>query len=567
MEKKKKILIVTAFPTHGAGSGALITTQAKSYVEDGHEVVIITGNNRTDFDKLDGVRYHVVPFTAETEHPEKIDGQCDFNYLMFTTHTESTANFWNASLEQIEEYMQVFESAIKEEIEGFNPDIVHAQHNWITSSILSKFEKPVALTIHGTDLMGYQKSIEELKKVNERIKRTKQKAVKSDDLDTVKNMEELEQIYNRYSSKKQILTDIKKAMSNGKIRISREQLEELVQLYDEKTKYELYMKYAERSAKNSNRIIVISEDQENEFTKLFPNNQKKVRLLENGYDAQTFYMDSNVKKNEVIPSDKTDYDNLVLFVGKFADFKGIDALLNAAKIYESEMKKVDRKVETLIVGSGALDEKLREQASQLGLENTYFLGRKNHQEICKLQNLADVSVIPSRNEPFGLVVIEGTACGHPVIATNAGGIPGILNTKGEDISNKLETYETPLGILVPPLPDRSDSLSDEQRDELDKFMTKYVMAEDNEKDELINQISESLNLPKDDIINYINSYMQTVRGISDSVKGIALGEIKFDNEGIAGYTEEHYSQDVIRDKILGIFDEAIQDYKKKEQAR
>ena len=134
MKEKKKILIVTAFPTHGAGSGALITTQSKSYVEDGHEVVIITGNNRTDFDKLDGVRYHVVPFTAETENPEKIEGQCDFNYLMFTTHTESTANFWNANLEQIEEYMQVFESAIGEEIGKFNPDIVHAQHNWITSS-------------------------------------------------------------------------------------------------------------------------------------------------------------------------------------------------------------------------------------------------------------------------------------------------------------------------------------------------------------------------------------------------------------------------------------------------
>lgn len=40
-EDKKKILIVTAFPTHGAGSGALITTQAKSYVENGDEVVII----------------------------------------------------------------------------------------------------------------------------------------------------------------------------------------------------------------------------------------------------------------------------------------------------------------------------------------------------------------------------------------------------------------------------------------------------------------------------------------------------------------------------------------------
>ena len=120
---KKKILIVTAFPTHGAGSGALITTQAKSYVENGDEVVIITGNNRTDFDKLEGVKYHIVPFTAESENAEKIEGQCPFNYLMFTTHTESTANFWNVGLEEIEKYNKMFEEAIKEEVEKAVADL------------------------------------------------------------------------------------------------------------------------------------------------------------------------------------------------------------------------------------------------------------------------------------------------------------------------------------------------------------------------------------------------------------------------------------------------------------
>lgn len=560
MKEKKKILIVTAFPTHGAGSGALITTQSKSYVEDGHEVVIITGNNRTDFDKLDGVRYHVVPFTAETENPEKIEGQCDFNYLMFTTHTESTANFWNANLEQIEEYMQVFESAIGEEIGKFNPDIVHAQHNWITSSILSKFNKPVVLTIHGTDLMGYEKSIEELQKVNQRIEEVKQKALDGKDTQTIQNMEELEHVYKKYSSKKQILRDIKKLMDNGKIQTTREQLEELVRLYDEKTKYELYIKYAEKSAKTANRIIVISEDQKKEFIRLFPNNQDKVRLLENGYDAQTFYMDEYVKKDAVLPADKSDYDNLVLFVGKFADFKGIDALLNADKIYESDMKELGKKVETLIVGSGALDEKLREQATQLGLENTHFLGRKSHQEICKLQNLADVSIIPSRNEPFGLVVIEGTACGHPVIATNAGGIPGILNTENANISDKSQTYKTPLGILVPPLPDRNDKLDDKQKDELDKFMTEYVVTKDEDKDKLIDEICNNLNLPKDVVINYTNAYMRTIKGISDSVIEIVSKKGEFNNEEIAKYTKDRYSQDTIRNKLLGIFDEAVRDH-------
>ena len=65
--EKLKILIATAFPTHGAGSGALVTTQATSYVNNGHKVHIITGDNRTDFAKMPGVEYHIVPFTSEGE--------------------------------------------------------------------------------------------------------------------------------------------------------------------------------------------------------------------------------------------------------------------------------------------------------------------------------------------------------------------------------------------------------------------------------------------------------------------------------------------------------------------
>lgn len=562
MEKKKKILIVTAFPTHGAGSGALITTQAKSYIEEGHQVVIITGNNRTDFDKLEGVRYHVVPFTAETENPEKIENQCKFNYLMFTTHTESTANFWNASLEQIEEYMQAFEKAIREEINQFNPDIVHTQHNWITSSILSKFDKPVALTIHGTDLMGYQRANEELKKVNAQIDKLKNDAQTNDNTQLINNIKKLEEIYLQYKNKKQILADIKKAMDNNEVRTNKEDLEQLVGLYDDKTKYQLYMRYAEKSAQISNRIIVISEDQKKEFSRLFPQDKDRVVLLENGYDPKTFYMDRNVDRDQVLPAEQADYDNMVLFVGKFADFKGIDALLNATKIYEEEMKSKNKKIETLIVGSGVLDEKLRKQADELGLKNIHFLGRKNHTEIRQLQNLATVSLIPSRNEPFGLVVIEGTACGHPVIATNAGGIPGILNRENADISDKTKSYVTPLGILVPPLPDRPVLLDEAQKDELDEYMVKYMNASKEEKVKVSNEIANNLELEIEDVNNYIESYMRTIYGISDGIKSIVLEKTKFDNQKIAEDTKTNYSQDVIRDKILRIFDDAINDKKK-----
>ena len=564
---KKKILIVTAFPTHGAGSGALITTQAKSYVENGDEVVIITGNNRTDFDKLDGVRYHVVPFTAETENPEKIEGQCPFNYLMFTTHTESTANFWNVSLEEIEAYNKAFEKAIREEVQNFNPDIIHAQHNWLTSSICNNFDKPVALTIHGTDLMGYIKASDKLESVQEQIEGKKEELKKANDKKMLENIRVVEEIYKRSTTKAEIMRELKSAIKSKKLDISKAEMEELISLYDSKTLYELYKREAEKSARQSQRIIVISDAQEKQFNYLFPGNEKKVRLLENGYDAKVFHQNKDVKREEIIPEligeENLDYDSLVLFVGKFADFKGIDALLDAAKMYEIRAKAENKKIETIIVGSGALEDKLKEQAKELGLKHTHFVGRKNHSEICKLQNLADVSLIPSRNEPFGLVVIEGTSCGHPVIATNSGGIPGILNTEREDLSDKEKSYVTKLGVLVPPLPDRPAELNEDAVNKLDKMPAIYSMiGSKEEKSKFVSDKAEELGINGETLGTYFDGYMRTVTGLSSAVIDVCDDKLQFNNDEIADYTQRTYSQEVIRDKILGIFDEAQSDFNK-----
>ena len=564
---KKKILIVTAFPTHGAGSGALITTQAKSYVENGDEVVIITGNNRTDFDKLDGVRYHVVPFTAETENPEKIEGQCPFNYLMFTTHTESTANFWNVSLEEIEAYNKAFEKAIREEVQNFNPDIIHAQHNWLTSSICNNFNKPVVLTIHGTDLMGYIKASDKLESVQEQIEGKKEELKKANDKKMLENIRVVEEIYKRSTTKAEIMRELKSAIKSKKLDISKAEMEELISLYDSKTLYELYKREAEKSARQSQRIIVISDAQEKQFNYLFPGNEKKVRLLENGYDAKVFYQNKDVKREEIIPEligeENLDYDSLVLFVGKFADFKGIDALLDAAKMYEIRAKAENKKIETIIVGSGALEDKLKEQAKELGLKHTHFVGRKNHSEICKLQNLADVSLIPSRNEPFGLVVIEGTSCGHPVIATNSGGIPGILNTEREDLFDKEKSYVTKLGVLVPPLPDRPAELNEDAVNKLDKMPAIYSMiGSKEEKSKFVLDKAEELGINGETLGTYFDGYMRTVTGLSSAVIDICDDKLQFNNDEIADYTQRTYSQEVIRDKILGIFDEAQSDFNK-----
>ena len=456
--KAKNILMVTAFPTYGAGSGVQVTALAKSYLKEGRNVCIITANNRTDFDKIEGVKYHIVPFKSEEPNPEKIPGQCDFNYLMFTTHTESTANFWNADLSQIKQYEEAFKKAIYDEVKNFKPDIIHGQHNWISTGIATETGIPVVTTIHGTDLMGFERSKKELQLISEQLK-------------TEKDPNKMQK------------------------------------LKEEEQKYNLYIEYANRAAINARKIIVISEAQKEKFAKLFPLATKKVELVENGYDPEKFYVEKDLCREEIIGnlvSQNTkdgkidlDYDKLVVFVGKFAEFKGIDVLLDAAKEYEEKMQEKGQKVATIIVGSGQLENTLKQQAENLHLKNTHFVGRKNSDEVRRIQNLADVSLIPSRDEPFGLVVIAGMACGHPVIGTNAGGIPGILNSNKQDISDKSKTYVTPLGVLVP---------------------------------------------------------MNDSKSLSKAVCGVLDGSIKFDKQFIVDYTKKNYAQPQITKHILQIFD-------------
>jgi D-inositol-3-phosphate glycosyltransferase len=115
---------------------------------------------------------------------------------------------------------------------------------------------------------------------------------------------------------------------------------------------------------------------------------------------------------------------VLLFAGRLDPFKGPDLLLHAASMMEKDAQIV-------IVGGKLTGDKALQQLSKLAAElgltsRVKFLGARPQQEMPMIYSAADVTVVPSYHESFGLVAVESLACGTPVVATRAGGLTTIV---------------------------------------------------------------------------------------------------------------------------------------------
>lgn len=149
-----KILLINHFPLEGSGSGVYTKNIAKSLIKKGHEVCIIMPENITNYDIIDNIKIHPVYFKDK----EIIEGQLPFNFPCFTTHPRSIENFFDMDDDKIDKYISSFDKAIKEEIDSFKPDVIHVQHIWILAALACKYNIPVVITAHGTDIIGHEKS-------------------------------------------------------------------------------------------------------------------------------------------------------------------------------------------------------------------------------------------------------------------------------------------------------------------------------------------------------------------------------------------------------------------------
>lgn len=194
-----------------------------------------------------------------------------------------------------------------------------------------------------------------------------------------------------------------------------------------KTLNAIYRPFVKNSLKNLDVITAPSAFTLNNFIdKHYLDSDSQIcKVIENAVVFSREHLEqviSEKRKNER-PVGETKF----LFVGSILELKGIFNLV-------STFKKLPYPAISLqIVGKGKDTEKLLRDI--VGDERISYLGFKNTDELYEIYQKSDVLVVPSEwDEPFGRVVIEGNANGLPVIGSNRGGIPEILQTtKGGEI--------------------------------------------------------------------------------------------------------------------------------------
>jgi glycosyltransferase involved in cell wall biosynthesis len=159
----------------------------------------------------------------------------------------------------------------------------------------------------------------------------------------------------------------------------------------------------------------------------------KVHTILNGIDFDRVRVPDPEASQRLRGEFGADSANLLLIAARIHPEKGYDILLNAMPMIQ---RNGGRPSLLLVAGAGPLEAHYREMARSLGIEkHVRFLGFR--QDLPALMKAADVFLLPSVAEAFGLVLAEALYLGVPVIASRVGGIPEIIDD-GVD------------GILVPP---------------------------------------------------------------------------------------------------------------------
>jgi len=190
------------------------------------------------------------------------------------------------------------------------------------------------------------------------------------------------------------------------------------------------LKGEQRILKEADRIIVATPAERSQLEFLYRANSRKLTVIPPGVDLGRFYPIPCDEARAVIgiPQAKC----MTLFVGRIEPLKGLETLLRAIAIMWNKGILTDCPHYLAIIGGepdasaehmNAEMARLQALARELGIsEIVLFLGKRGQDTLPYYYSAAQVLVMPSHYESFGMVALEAMACGTPVVASQVGGL-------------------------------------------------------------------------------------------------------------------------------------------------
>lgn len=183
----------------------------------------------------------------------------------------------------------------------------------------------------------------------------------------------------------------------------------------------------------ADRIIAATLAEEAQLNWLYEADMDKVAIVPPGVDLERFSpIPKSVAKNHIgIPS----YHQNIMFVGRIEPLKGIDTLLQAIALIQRRYPDLVDNVCVAIIGGDPWADspdaemaRLQQLRSQLEIGDLVtFLGAKDQDALPDFYAAAEMVIMPSHYESFGMVALEAMAMGKPVIVSEVGGLAFLVN--------------------------------------------------------------------------------------------------------------------------------------------
>ena len=173
----------------------------------------------------------------------------------------------------------------------------------------------------------------------------------------------------------------------------------------------------------SDRVIACSYYMKEQISDIFDVPERQVSVIPNGIDPGDLPAPDPAELTRLRSEFAAPGEKLVLLIGRLVYEKGFQFALEAMPAL------IERVPGTrfLVAGSGTHEQELRDQAAELGLmEHGTFLGWIGDDVLHSLYRIADVCVVPSLYEPFGLVALEAMASDCPCIVADTGGLREVV---------------------------------------------------------------------------------------------------------------------------------------------